>query len=868
MDTTKWKAAQKQPKSRNGFAAASSSRISDERFAKFESDPRFRLPSKRMTRTKLDKRFAHMLDDEDFTATTQVDRYGRKLKSDKKKRALERLYRVSDDEDEEEEVEEGKGDDDDNKTGKRGGRKQKKAGNKESDFDQEVQKELELVEKKYDPARGGGFSASETDDSDSDDDDDDDDDDSDDTSDDESVSGDEGGEDAARKKAADTQRFREEEAEVPAGEVTHRLAVVNMDWDHVKARDLMAMFSSFVPKDSGGRIQRISIYPSEFGKERMRREELEGPPREIFKGKKGGRGGDDGESDDDGDDDDEDDFESDGSSDSGSDDSESDEKVKQGLLREEDDRDFDSNALRSYQLDRLRYYYAVMVCTDKATAEAIYRATDGTEYQASSNFIDLRFVPDDCTFGGDGDEDGPYDECTEVPANYKPTEFVTEALQHSKVKLTWDLHPENDSRKDLMKKAFSGTPSELIENDLRAYLASDSDGEDDGGSSSAEEDNDVVHHGGNKETDAAGANGNEDGATVGIAKLSKKERARQKMRAALGLGNEPAASGKASKKQHGPVGGMQITFTPALSENNKKAKQDGDEDAAETTLEKYKRKEKERKERRKQKAVAKREGRTIVDDEEAGARTTAVAVPPSPTAAAAVDLGFDDPFFLAADDPAAAAAAEAAELPSKTAQRKEERLKKRAAREAEAKAKAEERAQLEVVMAGDAEREKTTTQFDLREEMRAEKARKKEEKKRARKNKHKKYGGGEDGHEEAAADTTTAAAAQQKFVVDVTDPRFQAVFDDPEYAIDPSNPRFKATPGMQQVLSAVRRKRQGEAEDGEDNGGAGGAQKAKRAKTAASTAAAAAATPSASRSDELANLVNAVKRKVNKASRI
>ena len=46
-----------------------------------------------------------MLHDEDFTNSAKVDRYGRNLKSDTKKKALERLYEPEDEEDVELEVE-------------------------------------------------------------------------------------------------------------------------------------------------------------------------------------------------------------------------------------------------------------------------------------------------------------------------------------------------------------------------------------------------------------------------------------------------------------------------------------------------------------------------------------------------------------------------------------------------------------------------------------------------------------------------------------------------------------------------------------------------------------------------------------------
>ncbi len=91
---------QKAPK---GLAvAAASEEITDRRFANFTTDPRFRLPSKKHTRTKIDKRFSRMLKDEDFSNSAKVDRYGRKLSNSGKKKVLERLY-VPDKDDEEEE---------------------------------------------------------------------------------------------------------------------------------------------------------------------------------------------------------------------------------------------------------------------------------------------------------------------------------------------------------------------------------------------------------------------------------------------------------------------------------------------------------------------------------------------------------------------------------------------------------------------------------------------------------------------------------------------------------------------------------------------------------------------------------------------
>ena len=223
------------PSKRDGAPAR---RIEDPRFANFETDPRYQLPSKKKTKTKLDKRFSRVLTDPEFVATAKVDRYGRKLKTDTKKKALERLYEIEDDEN----------DRDSN-------------ADVEVDDDEVVRRELEEADEKYDPARQGGFASSESDT--------------------DSESEAEEDEEAEVEEARPGIRLRKQEHTIEEGEVTNRIAIVNIDWDHIKSVDLMALFSSFVP--AGGRIERVMIYPSEFGKERMQREEMEGPPKEIFR---------------------------------------------------------------------------------------------------------------------------------------------------------------------------------------------------------------------------------------------------------------------------------------------------------------------------------------------------------------------------------------------------------------------------------------------------------------------------------------------------------------------------------------------------------------------------------------------------------
>jgi len=124
----------------------------------------------------------------------------------------------------------------------------------------------------------------------------------------------------------------EDEGDKQDAQRTRRLAVVNMDWDHIRAVHLFKIFSSLVSltatvnsqtmtKVVRGNILSVRVYPSEFGKQRMAREEQHGPPPEVFKKKERG------------------------------DEDVVDEKMIHEIGSGED---YDENALRTYQLERLR----------------------------------------------------------------------------------------------------------------------------------------------------------------------------------------------------------------------------------------------------------------------------------------------------------------------------------------------------------------------------------------------------------------------------------------------------------------------------------------------------------------------------------
>ncbi|KAM5163532.1 ESF1 homolog [Mantella aurantiaca] len=216
--------------------------------------------------------------------------------------------------------------------------------------------------------------------------------------------------------------WRELDKDAPRGDqITKRLAVCNMDWDRLKAKDLLALFNSFKPK--GGIVFSVKIYPSEFGKERLKEEELQGPSelKNVSE----------------------------------------DVSEDQGVYKEK---------LREYQFKRLKYFYAVVECDSPETANKIYADCDGLEFETSCSFVDLRFIPDDVQF-----DDEPKDSAVDVDISaYKPKFFTSAANVTSKVELTWD---ETDQERVVnLNRPFK--KNEILDMDFQAYLASSSEEED------------------------------------------------------------------------------------------------------------------------------------------------------------------------------------------------------------------------------------------------------------------------------------------------------------------------------------------------------------------------------------------------------
>lgn len=331
----------------------------DARFAKLASDPRFIKPKKVAQKVQVDERFANLLDDA-TKAEKRVDKRGKRVNASKaEKEDLKRFYKVHDEPQQQPEASTSK-----QKQKHAAGAAGMSAGERalkmargelmeESSDEEESEEEDDAELESDDDSALEGQSDSEADGSEF------------------SIDLDEDPDNEAAEAEDFPDDADEPESETEEDIDTTRLALVNMDWDHIRAVDLFKVLQSALQATHPqGSVRRVSIYPSEFGKERMEREEREGPPKELFANEDGSNP----QQEEDLADLDEDDI---------------DEKM---VVQEAEDKgeEINSKALRRYQLERLRYYYAVAEFDSVKSARAAFLEVQGTEFERSANIFELR----------------------------------------------------------------------------------------------------------------------------------------------------------------------------------------------------------------------------------------------------------------------------------------------------------------------------------------------------------------------------------------------------------------------------------------------------------------------------------------------
>lgn len=154
---------------------------------------------------------------------------------------------------------------------------------------------------------------------------------------------------------------------------TTRLALQNYDWSSLNAQELFFLFDSHLKNSrvvgenssnaGSGRLVKVSVYLSDFGEKRLEQERNHGP-KQVFEELKQ-------------------------------------KYEKQGLLNnpsqtnstEIQDMINNDPLVRQYEIDRLKYYYAILTFDSEKAADWVYENCDGLEFEKSGMRMDLRGVP-------------------------------------------------------------------------------------------------------------------------------------------------------------------------------------------------------------------------------------------------------------------------------------------------------------------------------------------------------------------------------------------------------------------------------------------------------------------------------------------
>lgn len=367
---------------------------SDPRFAKVNFDPKFMPMSKKDKKIEVDDRFKSMLNNSSFSAKPKADKYGRKNAKNEKNKELEDLYYVKGQEDEVEDEEDLENEDIEDSDAEDEAEEPKKKSKTPDERNKKHENKKQNKNKSKDSKgpqlanfdKNGRFEWDE-----------------------ESSSSEiDVVEMQKMLDGEDEDEWKSEDDDVPLGDATKRIAMVNYDWENIRPGDIMLFLSSFCPKN--GFIKSVTIYPSDFGLERMNIEAEQGPA-DIWKAnrKSGGE--------------------------------KEIEKLDKSIVdadtnwvyKDSEDTDLDPKKLRKYEKDKMKYYYAVIECDSVATAKQIYDNCEGLEFELTAIKIDLRYIPDKLKF-----PHKPKEVCTELPVTSKVNNFLNRAVQHTNVKLTWE----------------------------------------------------------------------------------------------------------------------------------------------------------------------------------------------------------------------------------------------------------------------------------------------------------------------------------------------------------------------------------------------------------------------------------------------
>ena len=644
-------------------------------------------------------------------------------------------------------------------------------------------------------------------------------------------------------------------------DATHRIAIVDQEWQHLRALDLLVVLRSFAPKS--GEVKKVTVYPSDFGLKRMKEETKHGPLAAFGKTVAGMA-------------------EKEKESEKKSAAKKNKKQKQKDYELESDDSDLEDTdseseedpnvsreRMRKYERDRMTYYYAICECDSSDTAHAVYTSCDGLEFERSANKLELRYVPDKQDFSMREIRD----EAKSVPSDYEPPEFQVKALQQTNVKLSWDL--DDPAR----KKAFSRklTEDKLKDEDFAAYMASESDEDYFEEEATAETTPGKTVKSGSK---GKGSDADQEKAKRAyLAKLigggddekgesSDDDEEEEEgdhddeddnndadpfKRASWGSGNAVSVKNRfGDKSKRGKNGDMEVTFHSGLEELGAKMKRRKDELAdkksgqkGETVWEKHLREKSEKRSSKKLKDASEKVRLDDMDNDE-------------------IDDGFDDDFFADGGEEdinfeADGDSDSGDEIGGKSKKKKSDDVfaldKKESKKEKKRRELAEQndpellqrKADLELLMMDDevvlggSGKKSVLSDFGGNGNPSGNSSQAQLSKKKSRKARlaEKKAKNGKAARQLESDDEDDGGGLRDRKTVDVADDRFAGLFDSHKFALDPTDPRYKETKAAEFIAEErarrrdekkFKKKKKGVESDGDEDHDLDSSKKSKKSK--------------------------------------
>lgn len=204
-----------------------------------------------------------------------------------------------------------------------------------------------------------------------------------------------------------------------------RLAMMNYDWENITTGDIFITLSSFLP--AGGEVKSVKKYLSDFGEE-MLKKELEQGPLAAW-------------------------------------DAEIEEKTGKNEEVDKLNEKLNDKSVRLYELNRLKYYYAVIEFDGEKSADFVYTNVNNMEIMNTGISIDLRVIPEDLEIPRP-----PVEEVKEKPSRASNFNFFVKAKQHTSVEITWEKPERGNKNSHLFE-----VDDEVLDNrvDLTEIINSD-----------------------------------------------------------------------------------------------------------------------------------------------------------------------------------------------------------------------------------------------------------------------------------------------------------------------------------------------------------------------------------------------------------